>query len=39
MTTLAAIINISVCSLINRRLTVFLTVFAIALSVMLLLGV
>ena len=39
MTTLAAIIKISVCSLINRRLTVFLTVFAIALSVMLLLGV
>ena len=39
MTTLGAIIKISVCSLINRRLTVFLTVFAIALSVMLLLGV
>ena len=39
MTILATIINISTQSLINRRLTVLLTVFAIAVSVMLVLGV
>ena len=34
-----SIIKLSVCSLMNRRLTVILTVFSIAVSVMLILGV
>ena len=39
MMPIVAIVNLSLKSLINRRLTVVLTIFAIAVSLMLILGV